>query len=111
MNYRARPTLGIRILAFIIWIVLSVALMYVMRLIFELRRRGYTYSCVALCFAILIVPVVGFVAYRMVRRARYIPPGHCQKCGYDLTKNESGVCPECGVAIPASAVKTPRCSP
>ncbi len=25
-----------------------------------------------------------------------IPPGHCQKCGYDLTGNVSGVCPECG---------------
>ena len=23
-------------------------------------------------------------------------PGHCSKCGYDLTGNESGVCPECG---------------
>lgn len=27
------------------------------------------------------------------------PPGHCQECGYDLTGNESGVCPECGKAI------------
>lgn len=25
-----------------------------------------------------------------------IPPGHCQKCGYNLTGNISGVCPECG---------------
>ena len=25
-----------------------------------------------------------------------IPPGHCQKCGYNLTGNVSGVCPECG---------------
>lgn len=24
------------------------------------------------------------------------PPGHCRKCGYDLTGNVSGVCPECG---------------
>lgn len=28
-----------------------------------------------------------------------IPPGHCQKCGYDLTGNVSGVCPECGERI------------
>lgn len=27
---------------------------------------------------------------------RRIPPGHCLKCGYDLTGNVSGVCPECG---------------
>ena len=23
-------------------------------------------------------------------------PGHCKKCGYNLTGNESGRCPECG---------------
>ena len=26
------------------------------------------------------------------------PVGHCQNCGYDLTGNVSGVCPECGEA-------------
>ncbi len=25
-----------------------------------------------------------------------IPPGHCRKCGYDLTGNTTGRCPECG---------------
>lgn len=25
---------------------------------------------------------------------------HCEHCDYDLTGNESGVCPECGTAIP-----------
>jgi len=28
-----------------------------------------------------------------------IPPGHCQTCGYDLTGNVSGRCPECGTPI------------
>ena len=28
---------------------------------------------------------------------RRIPPGHCQRCGYDLTGNVSGRCSECGV--------------
>jgi hypothetical protein len=32
-------------------------------------------------------------------RDRRMPPGHCQKCGYDLTGNVSGVCPECGTAV------------
>lgn len=27
------------------------------------------------------------------------PPGHCQTCGYDLTGNLSGVCPECGTEV------------
>ncbi len=26
------------------------------------------------------------------------PKGHCQGCGYDLTGNESGACPECNAA-------------
>ncbi len=28
-----------------------------------------------------------------------IPAGHCQHCGYDLTGNTSGVCPECGRSL------------
>jgi len=31
-----------------------------------------------------------------VAHPRRIPLGHCQKCGYNLTGNVSGVCPECG---------------
>ncbi len=29
-------------------------------------------------------------------RDRRPPKGHCQACGYDLTGNVTGVCPECG---------------
>ena len=32
------------------------------------------------------------------RRDRRPPPGHCQNCGYDLTGNITGLCPECGIA-------------
>ena len=31
-------------------------------------------------------------------RDRRPPPGRCQQCGYDLTGNTSGVCPECGAS-------------
>jgi hypothetical protein len=31
---------------------------------------------------------------------RDIPPGHCRKCGYNLTGNVSGRCPECGAPTP-----------
>ena len=34
-----------------------------------------------------------------------IPPGHCRKCGYDLTGNVSGRCPECGEPTFAQALK------
>ncbi len=33
------------------------------------------------------------------RRTWPYPPGHCSRCGYDMTGNESGVCPECGTKI------------
>jgi hypothetical protein len=32
-------------------------------------------------------------------RDRPLPAGHCQKCGYDLTGDVSGVCPECGTEV------------
>jgi hypothetical protein len=35
----------------------------------------------------------GFLWWRDRRRR---PLGHCQQCGYDLTGNVSGRCPECG---------------
>jgi len=31
------------------------------------------------------------------RKSRKHPEGHCQGCGYDLTANTSGRCPECNV--------------
>ena len=37
-------------------------------------------------------------AILLYRDRRRIPPGHCQKCGYNLTGNTSGRCPECGKA-------------
>jgi len=42
---------------------------------------------------------VGFmgVSDEVVRRAT--SANICQSCGYDLTGNESGVCPECGTAV------------
>ena len=39
----------------------------------------------------------GDLAVRRVLR-RY-PPGHCRKCGYNLTGNVSGKCSECGTEI------------
>lgn len=28
-----------------------------------------------------------------------IPSGHCRRCGYELTGNLSGTCPECGFSF------------
>lgn len=34
------------------------------------------------------------------RKARKPPVGHCQECGYNLTGNISGKCPECNAEVP-----------
>ncbi len=42
----------------------------------------------------------GIAAAAVWRRdRRWPPPGHCRRCGYDLTGNVSGRCPECAETI------------
>lgn len=41
------------------------------------------------------------------RRPKRYPPGCCRQCGYDLTGNMSGRCPECGTAIPKDRMEGP----
>jgi rRNA maturation endonuclease Nob1 len=36
-------------------------------------------------------------------RGRLTEMGRCAGCGYNLTGNTTGVCPECGAAMPAEA--------
>ena len=51
----------------------------------------------ALTAAVLPVSLgIGFIRRRRVCR---IAAGSCHHCGYNLTGNTSGVCPECGTAI------------
>ena len=49
--------------------------------------------------ALLWVIPVAPAMYVWLRDRRRAPPGHCQKCGYNLTGNVSGVCPECGTSV------------
>jgi hypothetical protein len=43
-----------------------------------------------------------FFAGSLGRRALRVRAGRCLRCGYDLTGNTSGICPECGAqAAPA----------
>ncbi len=45
---------------------------------------------------LLFVLVVTWLALRYAARP---PRGHCRSCGYDLTGNVTGRCPECGCAV------------
>jgi len=45
-----------------------------------------------------------FVACRtIIRKRRSLATNGCTACGYDLTGNASGMCPECGLEIPPYA--------
>lgn len=55
-------------------------------------RVGFPHWAAVLAFA--AAPLV-WLRRRLRRPA---PPGHCRGCGYDLTGNVSGACPECGKA-------------
>lgn len=37
------------------------------------------------------------------RHRHQIPPDHCQRCGYNLFANTSGICPECGTPCKPAA--------
>ena len=65
-------------------------------------NRVYDWGCVIrLWFLFLLCTIPTAVLWWRGRRQRR--EGHCAKCGYNLTGNVSGVCPECGTAIDADA--------
>ncbi len=56
---------------------------------------GVWYVTAPLWFVLLVVAVPTGGLWYFAQR--HIALGHCLRCGYDLTKNESGRCPECGL--------------
>jgi hypothetical protein len=54
---------------------------------------------------LIVFPVVGVMRWR--KRRRRVAAGLCGACGYDLTGNTSGVCPECGLAVAKMPVRSP----
>ena len=58
--------------------------------------RAYRSARVPLWIPFVIVAIP--TAFLFWREHRHVP-GHCQKCGYSLTGNVSGVCPEYGTKV------------
>ncbi len=56
---------------------------------------GTRYRLIVFAALLATYPTIAFIR-GPVRRRRRRRAGLCIKCGYDLTGNESGVCPECG---------------
>jgi predicted membrane protein len=62
---------------------------------------GLTSNIWPLACAFWLLPgafVAAIVGIPFLVARRKPPPGHCSKCGYALTGNESGTCPECGAS-------------
>jgi hypothetical protein len=51
----------------------------------------------------MLFAFVPFVRYMARRRGRSPLRGHCGRCGYNLTGNVSGTCPECGAACKSAS--------
>lgn len=72
-----------------------------------------TRTYIVLPFWLLLLVALIPTAILWYRDCR-IPVGHCQKCGYNLTGNVSGRCPECGTDLrpagdaPAAQIGTAR---
>lgn len=72
-----------------------------------LPERSHLFNGSTLVVAPLWIPIVVFAfptMYLFWRDRRRILPHCCQTCGYDLTGNVSGVCPECGETISVEGV-------
>ena len=65
------------------------------------------YWLLATAFALLPAGSVARWGWSLFLRLLRRRPGCCRRCGYDLTGNTSGICPECGAAVVRSTPATP----
>lgn len=61
--------------------------------------KGFELVGMFLCGPILAAVGIAVLAVRWADKRPSAKPGRCRSCGYNLTGNTSGVCPECGAAV------------
>ena len=71
--------------------------------VYSIDDGAFAAAVIPLWFPVLLVAVPTAMCWWRDRRR--FPPGHCRRCGYNLTGNVSGRCPECGTecAIPPAS--------
>jgi hypothetical protein len=60
------------------------------------KASGFAGQCLVIPLWPILLSICVLTATLWWLDRRRIPPGHCRRCGYNLTGNVSGVCPECG---------------
>ena len=58
--------------------------------------------------AAAVLPAVRLLTLGRSRRRYRLAHNLCARCGYDLTANVSGLCPECGRPVPAGQAEAIR---
>ena len=68
------------------------------------RHVGFHFAVPFLLAAALFLRTI----IRLRQHERWVRTGRCQACGYDLTGNVSGVCPECGTPVKRGQLQSRR---
>ena len=62
-------------------------------------QRTYDTLSVPYWFLVILFGLLPGIWFIQWRRQRKLEPNACPQCAYDLTGNETGVCPECGTQL------------
>lgn len=62
-------------------------------------------SLLAACIGLMVGTAASIVLAGFIEHGLRPGPDHCQRCGYNLTGNVSGACPECGAVVSVPGIE------